>query len=83
VLLQLVVDLLLHPLVVVITAALGEAKATALEMSDVPRFDVKINTVFLKSTVRPWPSGAAVLEHLQQAVVDSWCAFSICRTRPR
>ncbi len=54
VLLELVVDLVLHPLVVGLGAgALVKPRPTAFEMSDVPRFDVKISTVFLKSTVRP------------------------------
>jgi hypothetical protein len=54
VLLQLVVDLGLHPLVVVFGCRPGgEAEATPLEMSRVPRLVVMMMTVFLKSTTDP------------------------------
>src|ERR1700694_1742820 len=71
VLLQLVVDLLLHPLVVVLAAALGEAKADSLRDvggAEVGREDphgvLEVDRAAL-AVGQP-----TVLEHLQQAVVD-------------
>src|SRR5665213_1280037 len=41
----------------------------ALRRSDVPRFEVMIKIVFLKSTARPWEVGeTSVFEDLQQRV---------------
>ena len=71
VLLQLVVDLLLHPLVVVVATALGEAQADRLR--DVGRTEVRredqhgVLEVDRASLAVGEP---AVLEDLQQAVVD-------------
>ena len=71
VLLQLVVDLLLHPLVVVLAAALGEAQPDRL--ADVGRAQVggEDQHRVLEVDRATLPVGQpAVLEHLQQAVVD-------------
>ena len=54
VLLELVVDLELHPLVVAaVSFPAWKPSATALATSRVPRLVVRMMTVFLKSTIRP------------------------------
>ena len=71
VLLQLVVDLLLHPLVVVVAATLGEAEPDRL--GDVGRAQVRREDqhgVLEVDRAALAVGEPAVLEHLQQAVVD-------------
>ena len=47
-------------------------------MSRVPRFDVMMMTVFLKSTVRPWASVSRPSSRIWRRVLKtSGCAFSI------
>ena len=73
VLLELVVDLVLHPLVVddLVSSESAKPRLKPLEMSRVPRLVVMMMTVFLKSTTRPWRVGEpTVLEDLQQRVED-------------
>ncbi|CKS72313.1 Protein of uncharacterised function (DUF3170) [Mycobacterium tuberculosis] len=69
--LQLVVDLLFHPLVVVLTAALGKAQTDRLRDVGGAQIGRKDQHGVLEVHRAALPVGEpAILEHLQQAVVD-------------